>query len=201
MEPLRSQSRLDILVGSMMAGKTSALIRKLTILAEMGLSALYINHGIDNRSDANYSTHSPLLKNQDLNITTMKTTDLSCIATSDISQFDVIGIDEAQFFDESLIHFVHDMVDNHKKYVLVVGLDGDFKRQKFGHILDLIPFADNVAKLHAFCKRCASERKVLVNALFTHYTAAEQFSDDSIKVGGAEKYEAVCRECYLALQD
>jgi thymidine kinase len=197
MEPLRSQSRLDILLGSMMAGKTSALLRQLTQLSEMGLSVLYINHISDNRDDTPFSTHSPLLKNQQLDITTIRTNNLSEIPEAHFDGFDVIGIDEAQFFDQHLVNFVKNLVDIHKKYVIVVGLDGNFRREKFGYILDLIPLADNVTKLHAYCKRCAEHKKLLVNALFSHYTAAD--TNDTVIVGGAEKFEAVCRECYLEL--
>ena len=197
MEPLRSQSRLDILMGSMMAGKTSALLRVLTQLSEMGLTTLYINHDSDNRDKTPYSTHSPLLKNQKLNVDTMRTSNLLEIPISFLKDFDIIGIDEAQFFDHTLVDFVRDLVDVHKKYVIVVGLDGNFRREKFGHILDLIPIADNVTKLHAYCKSCAERKKTLVNALFTHYDAGG--GDNTVIIGGAEKFQAVCRDCYLEL--
>ena len=178
---------------------SSALLRKLTQLAEMGLAACYINHGIDNRAQTAYSTHSPLLQNQELSITTMKTCDLQALDMGSLKKHDVIGIDEAQFFDESLISFVRELVDVHNKYVIVVGLDGNFRREKFGHILDLIPLADNVTKLHAYCKECAATDKKLVRALFTHYTAPEKDVENTVIVGGAEKYQPVCRNCYLAL--
>ncbi len=198
MEPLRYQSRLDIYIGAMFSGKSSSMINTLTLLSEMGLKALYINHGIDDRSQFDYSTHSSLLKDRDLSISTMKTTNLQEIAISQIKPFDIIGIDEAQFFGQDLIFFVKDLVDVYHKYVIVVGLDGSYKREKFGYILDLIPLADNVVKLHAYCKRCSTMHKTLRSALFTHYTGD---SDDIIIVGGAEKYQAVCRECYLELND
>ncbi len=199
MEPFRSQSRLDILIGSMFSEKTSALLRKLTQLSEMGLSVLYINHVIDDRSQTVYSPPSPLLKGQTLNITTMKVTDFRSISVEDLDRVDVIGIDEAQFFDEYLIEFVRTLIDIHKKYVIVVGLDGNYRREKFGHILDLIPLADNVTKLHAYCKRCAENKKTLVSALFTHYNAPKDDTTGTVIVGGSEKYEALCRECYLQL--
>ena len=198
-EPLRYQSRLDIYLGPMFSGKSTTLIRKLTLLAEMGLNALYINHGIDTRSQSDYSTHSPLLQDCELMITTMKATKLQEIPISQLKSFDIIGIDEAQFFKEEMVPFVRELVDVHHKYVIVVGLDGSFKREKLGYTLDLIPMADNVVKLHAYCKRCATMNKTLRSALFTHYTAERLESDSIIIVGGAEKYQAVCRECYLEL--
>ena len=195
MEPLRSQSRLDIMLGSMFSGKSSALLRKLSQFEEMGLSALYINHDLDNRSGNAYSTHSPLLKDRPLEMTTLKTKNLESIEMSSLSPFDVIGIDEAQFFGEELVSFVKKLVENHNKYVIIVGLDGDYRREKFGYLLDLIPLADNVVKLHAYCKRCAENHKTLRNALFTHRTVAV----NGILVGGSESYDPVCRGCYLEL--
>lgn len=194
-EVQRSQSRLDIFIGSMMAGKTSALIRKLTLLAEMGFKPVYINHGNDTRAETVYSTHSALLEDRELAITTIRTTDLSVLPNLD--RFDVIGIDEAQFFGAELVEVVKHLVDVKQKYVIVVGLDGNFNREKFGYILDLIPIADNVHKLHAYCKQCALEKKTLVRALFSHYTGDPENS--GIDIGGVEKYQALCRDCYLQL--
>ncbi len=186
------------------------MVQQLALLAEMGLKALYINHGTDDRSKLNYSTHSPLLKDRELPITTMKATDLQKIPISQLEPFDVIGIDEAQFFEidtftatstsTSIVPFVKNLVDVHHKYVIIAGLDGSYKREKLGYILDLIPLADNVVKLHAYCKRCATKDKdkILRSATFTHYTGD---SDNIIVVGGSEKYLAVCRECYLELND
>ena len=164
----------------------------------MGLSALYINHGVDDRAKTMYSTHSTLLQNQNLNISATKTSNLLELSIDVLIQFDVIGIDEAQFFDDTLVPFVQNLVDVHKKYVIVVGLDGNFRREKFGHILELIPIADNVTKLHAYCKRCAERKKTLVNASFTHYVQGS-CDGDTVIVGGAEKYIALCRDCYLEL--
>lgn len=195
-EPLRYQSRLDIYIGSMFSGKSSMLIKTLSLLSEMGLKTLYINHSIDNRSETNYSTHSPLFQNCKVSIQTKKVPKLDDSLIKESSAFDVIGIDEAQFFEKELVTFVKDLVDVHKKYVIVTGLNGSYKREKMGYILDLIPIADSIIQLHAYCKRCLTIHKTLRPALFTYYTGT---LDNIIVVGGAEKYQAVCRECYLEL--
>lgn len=196
MATLSSQNRLDILLGSMYSAKTSALLRKLSQFAEMGLQVLYINHGIDTRATTDYSTHSKLLREGTINIPTVKTTNLESLDIEYLIKFDVIGIDEAQFFDANIVQFVLNLVEDHNKYLLVAGLDGTYKRNKFGHILDLIPYADNVTKLHAYCKPCSQRSKTLRAAIFTHYNGD---SNDLIVVGGEGMYEAVCRSCYLAL--
>lgn len=191
--------RLDILFGSMFSGKSSALIRKLSQLSgpPLYLSVLYINHAIDIRAETDFSSHSPLLKGQKLQYDTIKTDSITSL--NELAKgYDVIGIDETQFFDADIKDFVLELVEKHNKYVIVAGLDGDYRRNKFGHILDLIPFADNVTKLHAYCKPCAEERKTLVTALFTHYKSK---SDSNVIIGDDSIYQAVCRKCYLRYND
>lgn len=185
--------RLDIFIAPMFGGKSSSVLRKLTQMKEIGLNVLYINHCLDNRSTKGWSTHCPILKHNELDITIIKTDKLQNIEYDQIWEYDVIGIDEAQFFDKFLCEFVQTLVDKMNKYVIVAGLDGDYKRERFGHILDLIPLADNVAKLHAYCKICSREKKT-VSAIFTKYIGEETL--DNIIIGGADKYIPVCRKCY-----
>ena len=186
---------LHIYVGNMMSNKTSSLIRELVVDASIGLNVLYINHSLDERSPTIISTHNPMLK-LDCDLTTIKFIKTDKLSTVDISKYDVIGIDEAQFFAD-LYSTVKQWVDTTSKKVVVVGLDGTSQREKFGQILDLIPLCDTVTKLTAYCKRCAnSNPRKLIKAPFTH-----RFSDDSsvICVGGSNLYEPVCRSCYLEL--
>ena len=70
-----------------------------------------------------------------------------------LNEWDVIAIDEGQFFD-NLYNFCKHCVDTLGKHVIVSALDGDYKREKFGQVLDLIPICTSVCKLHAFCKEC-----------------------------------------------
>jgi|SRR3990172_12027304 len=188
---------LDIYLGPMFSGKSSALLRKLSLLAEMGLKVLYINHVIDNRGENLFSTHSPLLNGAKPEISMIKVAVLTEIDTKFLLSFDVVGLDESQFWGNELVPFVKGLVDDNGKYVIVAGLDGSYKREKFGYVLDLIPFADHVEKLSAFCKRCASSSRGLVPAIFTYYGGEKMV--DVVNVGGAEKYQAVCRNCYNEL--
>ena len=81
------------------------------------------------------------------------------------------------------------MVDHYKKHVFECGLDGDFKRNKFGQILDLIPLCDNVIKLKAVCQNCKK-----CDAIYTH-----RKTNDTAQTIVAEKdmYSALCRNCYI----
>lgn len=191
----RMTGRLDIMLGSMFSGKSSALLRKLSQLESMGEKVLYINHSIDIREETKYSTHCRLTKGRELTFDSIKLSTL--FLTENIKSYDVIGIDEAQFFGEDLISFVDSLLKN-KKYVIVVGLDGTADRKPFGYILQLIPLADNVAKLHAYCRHCYSSTKSLTTAIFSHKLSIENKNKD-VDVGASEKYIPVCRKCYEEL--
>ena len=83
------------------------------------------------------------------------------------------------------------MVENHNKIVYICGLDGDFKREKFGEILDLIPYCDKVTKLNSFCSKCRNGKKGLFSCRVSKET--EQV------VIGSDNYKPLCRKCYLSL--
>jgi thymidine kinase len=102
----------------------------------------------------------------------------------------VFLINEGQFFAE-LATFVQELLEK-KKTVVVCGLDGDFKRAKFGQMLDIIPLCDKVTKLTATCEMCK-----LANcpAIFT--VRLDSKTRDQVLVGGAETYKPVCRACYV----
>ncbi|KAF9679399.1 hypothetical protein SADUNF_Sadunf06G0011200 [Salix dunnii] len=105
-------------------------------------------------------------------------------------QLDVIGIDEAQFF-EDLYDFCHDVADHDGKTVIVAGLDGDYLRRSFGSVLDVIPLADSVTKLSAQCEICGKR------AFFTLRKTEETQTE---LIGGADIYMPVCRQHYVTGQ-
>ena len=85
-----------------------------------------------------------------------------------VEYYDIFLINEGQFF-EDLYDIVNLLTNLHKKRVYISGLDGDFKRRKFGSILDVIPLCDDVVKIKAICKRCKKR-----DAIFTHRLSNEQ---------------------------
>lgn len=220
------EGELHLIGGSMCAGKSTELLRRLMRYTATGSKVVYVNHQIDTRSKGPYSTHNKLYKEKVLNIKNMKfisVAELKSLLDKDsdikLSNYDVIGIDEAQFFSDlkdSVTHFVEKL----GKYVIVSGLTNDFKRNKFGQILDLEPIADSITKLTALCKRCSSSRKK-VKAIFSHRMvkiedkergeqndgneSGEQVKVDGcednkqVKVGGTDEYIPLCRKCYLTL--
>jgi len=107
-----------------------------------------------------------------------------------IQDYDVIGIDEGQFF-ENLAEFCDTLAFKGKK-IVVSGLDADFRREPFPEITKLIPRAESVLKLTAVCTGCGNSASF--SQRITKNTEIEL-------VGGAEIYRAVCRNCYASLSD
>ena len=109
---------------------------------------------------------------------------MSVVGTDEYYNADVIAVDEAQFF-EGLRPFVEQALKE-EKHVILAGLDGDFKQQVFGEILELIPLADEVTKLKALCMVC-------MNGTLGPFTKRTVKNDEQELVGDADVYRAVCR--------
>lgn len=181
---------LDIIIGPMYAGKTSELLRRLNMCVLMGFRCLFVNHKLDNRSQSNFSTHNNQLGEINNKIKTIKLQNISeCLSM--IENYDIIGIDEGQLFKD-LKEAVYDIVNNYGKKVIVSGLNGDFQMKKFGDIIDLIPFCENITKLNPFCLTCC-QNGIIKPANFSKRIGG---GDKIIEIGGTEHYIPVCRKCY-----
>lgn len=102
----------------------------------------------------------------------------------DIAKYSVIGIDEVQFFKDSVE--IAQKLANSGKIVICAGLDGDFMGRPFGRVTELVPIAEDITKLKAVCMRCHED------ASFTYRIS----NDEEVEViGGSDKYIAVCRSC------
>ena len=99
---------------------------------------------------------------------------------------DIIGIDETQFFNESIINTCNQLA-NYGKRIIIAGLDRDYKAIPFGPMANLLAHADRITKLNAICMVCGNE------ASFSQRLTND---DSQILVGESEKYEARCRNCY-----
>lgn len=187
-------SDLTIHLGPMFSGKSTALLRSLGTYADLGFSCLYVNSKIDSRASATgeiVSNHSRAYSSVSSKVDVIA---VDSLAEVDIKDVKVIGVDEAQFFDDLLL--VVDWVECEDKIVEVAGLDGSFERQPMGKVLELIPFADTVNKLKAACKECLQQNR-LKNAPFTARTVQNK---NPVLVGGFEYYTPLCRKCYLRLR-
>ncbi len=174
---------LHLILGPMFSGKTTELIRIYNKYTACGIKCLMINHG----SDTRYSNEGHVTSHSQEQIKSLNLIKLQHLAGV-FGYYDVFLINEGQFFPD-LYDVVKMLVDNQKKHVFVCGLDGDFKREKFGQILDLIPLCDNVVKLKAVCQNCKKS-----DAIYTY-----RKTNDTQQTIVAEKnmYSALCRNCYI----
>ena len=175
---------LELIIGPMFSGKTSKLIELYRQYTFCNVPILVVNHSLDKRYDnEKLSTHDKTM------IPCLSVTNLSDIITPEnIQKYSVILINEGQFF-EDINETVRRLVEVHQKTVYVCGLDGDFQRKKFGGLLDLIPFADNIVKLHSLCFNCKNGTKAPFTCRLSQET--EQ------TVIGSDSYVPLCRKCYL----
>ena len=179
----KENGTLRLFVGPMYAGKTSKLIETYTEAINPQQNVIVLTHS----SEIRYSIDQ-LSTHDQKQISCFKYDKINTFVQDkhhDISHSQVILIDEAQFF-EDLIE-IRELVDTHHKHIFVFGLDGDFKRNKFGHILDLIPVCDSVEKLTAKCNMCNNK------AIFSRRIIN---SGQQILVGSNESYQPMCRKCY-----
>ena len=186
MNSLYESGYLEIILGPMYSGKTSRLVEIYKQCKLCNIPVAVINHSIDTRYDSGdlLSTHDKI------KIPCIKTTNLFDIyENEDVYLSKVILINEGQFFPD-LYHFVKDMISNiNKKKVYICGLDGDFKRQKFGEILDLIPLCDKVTKLTSICSLCKNGNPGIFS---------KRISDEKEQtLVGSDNYIPVCRICYV----
>lgn len=161
---------LHLIFGPMFSGKTTFL----STISEPNL--IYINHTFDTRGEIFYS-HNPsiIIKNG------IKT---DILKDKDILEYDTILIDESQFFT-NIKETVLRWVEEYGKTVYVCGLHGDYKREPFGELLDLIPYSDTINYLKATCD-CSKP------ALFSKRIV----KDEKQILVGANEYKSVCRTCY-----
>lgn len=180
---------LHVIVGPMFAGKTTTLLRRIKAESCNGRSSALIKSNKDNR----YALDS---------IVSHDGEKLPCWSLADLSSFrekvgseaydklEVIGIDEAQFF-EDLYDFCHKAADHDGKTIIVAGLDGDYLRRSFGSVLDIIPIADTVTKLTARCELCGKR---------AYFTLRKTEETETELIAGADVYMPVCRKHYVSGQ-
>jgi thymidine kinase len=195
--------RLEIELGPMSSGKTTELVRKLGSYVDLddSFTALYINHASDDR-DVNgdgivTSHHSQFTKLSD-RIVAKKIGRLSEISPEEIVKYDLIGIDEIQFFPD-LVATVVEWVDVYHRNIVCVGLDGTFERKPWKNVMNLLPYADSFKKKNAICKQCVLDSKHkgdLVKAPFTFCNTPSMNSSVPL-IGGLDIYTPLCRKHYV----
>lgn len=165
----------------MFSGKSEELVRRLrrALIARQKIQVF--KPRADTRDEAE------LLVTRDKRVlaahSVANTEELRAMVAPDVQ---VVGIDEAQFFDEDLVALVTELADSGVR-VIVAGLDQDYLRQPFGPMPRILALAEFVDKVHAVCVRCGA---------LAHYSQRIAGGDEQVQVGDSEAYEARCRHCY-----
>jgi thymidine kinase len=170
---------LEVICGSMFSGKTEELIRKLNRAKIAKQKVEIFKPAIDTR----YHEIDIVSHNSNAIRSTPVNSAHEILILSADSQ--VIGIDEAQFFDEGLVEVCTKLADSGKR-VIVAGLDMDFQGKPFGPIPQLLAIAEYVTKVHAICVICGE---------LASYSYRKTKNNAQVMLGETESYEARCRKC------
>ena len=171
---------IELICGSMFSGKTEELIRRLTRARIAKLNVRIVKPALDTRyHEENIVSHSAL---SIPSIPVRTATEIPALA----GNCDVVGIDEAQFFDKEIID-VCNILANQGKRVIVAGLDMDFSGKPFGCMPQLMSIAEYVTKVHAICVVCGD---------IAHYSYRLVPSKERVLLGETDSYEARCRRCF-----
>ena len=198
---IEHNGELILFLGPMFSSKSTRLIAELTTCADLSHQCLFINHSSDVRETAQQegcvTTHHSSFRKMSEKITQVKLNKLSDLQL-DISRFDVIGVDELQFFcdaDEVIRHWVIDL----NKTVYCASLNGDFRMQPFGQTHLLISLASNIIMLSARCTMCQRKTKgisrpLMIDAHFTGKIGGDK--NKIVDIGAENLYQPLCISCH-----
>ncbi len=171
---------IEVVCGSMFSGKTEELIRRLRRAQFANQVIAIFKPAIDNRySDVEVVSH-------DFHKITSTPIKSPAEMLKVGPEVQVVGVDEAQFFDETLVEVCQALADRGIR-VIVAGLDTDYLGQPFGAMPRLMAVAEDVQKVHAICVKCG--------ALANHSHRLSK-SKDLVLLGEKDVYEPLCRDCY-----
>ncbi len=183
-EEYQRKGRIEVVCGSMFSGKTEELIRRMR-RAEFARQHVEIyKPAIDTR----YSEEEVVSHDAKAIMSTPVDSPSSILLLA--SEADVVGIDEAQFFDDSIVDVCNQLALAGKR-VIVAGLDMDFKGKPFGPMPALLAVAEEVTKVHAICVKCGAL------AYVSHRIVK---SDKQVLLGEKDEYEPLCRACYANVE-
>lgn len=174
------RGRIEVICGSMFSGKTEELIRRLKRAQFARQRVEIYKPSIDTR----YSEADVVSHDQNAMASTPVDSSAGLLLLADAAE--VVGIDEAQFFDDGLVDVVSQLALRGKR-VIVAGLDMDFRGIPFGPMPALCAIAEEVTKVHAICVRCG-------NLAYVSHRKVE--GERRVMLGEQEEYEPLCRHCY-----
>lgn len=174
---------VEVICGSMFSGKTEELIRRMR-------RAEFANQKVEifkPRLDVRYSAEDVVSHDaKAIRCTPVDSARNISILATDV---DVVGIDEAQFFDEAIVEVCRELANGGVR-VIVAGLDMDFMGKPFGPMPNLMAEAEYVTKVHAICVRCGN---------LAHHSHRLAAGDKLVMLGEKDTYEPICRHCFNEL--
>lgn len=188
MNEIGRNGRLEVITGSMFAGKTEELIRRIRRLKYAKKNFVVFKPAIDDR----YSKEEVVSHNGD-SVKAFVIQDPFEIYDYIDEHVDAVAVDEVQFFPSTIVPVLDDLADRNIR-VIAAGLDCDFRGEPFGCMPQLLTRAEQVTKLSAICTSCgapATRTQRLVNQQPASY------NDPIVLVGAKESYEPRCRHCHI----
>ena len=176
----RTTGWIEVICGSMFSGKTEELIRRLR-RARIARQQVEVYKPA---LDARYSDEEVVSHDENAVATTPVETASQILLMT--SEADVVGIDEAQFFDDELLAVCRELANDGRR-VVVAGLDTDYRAEPFDPIPQLMAVAEHVTKLHAVCVVCGAP---------ANHSQRIVPGEDRVLVGATEAYEPRCRQCF-----
>ncbi len=181
----RSRGHVEVITGGMFSGKSEELLRRL----RRAIIARQVAQAFKPNSDTRHDPERVVTRdNRELAAESVRDSrDLESRLLDDVQ---VVGIDEAQFFDAALVDLVDRLADRGLR-VIVAGLDLDYRRRPFGPMPAILAMAEYVDKMHAICVVCGGE---------AHYSQRTAGGGEQLQIGDVESYEARCRRCYAPFE-
>lgn len=183
LESAKKAGSIEVICGSMFSGKTEELIRRLRRAQFANLKVEIFKPSIDLR----YSRDTLVSHNSNSLLSTSVEHSANILLYA--VDVEVVGIDEAQFFDMGIVE-VSQILANRGVRVIVAGLDMDYQGKPFGPMPNLMAVAEYVTKVHAICVRCGD---------IAHHSYRLTSDDKLVLLGEKESYQAVCRGCFKTL--
>ena len=170
---------IEVICGSMFSGKTEELIRRLKRAKIANQKIQIFKPSLDSRNNEYIESHD---KNRIKSLTVKTSYDVYDIG----KDFDVIGIDEVQFFDDEIVSVCNSLANNGVR-VIAAGLDMDYLGNPFGPMPNLMAIAEYVTKVHAICSKTGN---------IANYSYRKNKEDSIILIGEKDEYEALSREIF-----
>jgi len=182
----RSAGWIEVIAGSMFSGKSEELIRRLRRAKIARQKVQVFKPEIDSRFSNDHIVSHSEMKHESANVRTAA--DVLANLEPDT---EVVGIDEAQFFENELVAIVNELARLGLR-VIVAGLDQDYTGKPWEPMPQLLAVAEYITKTHAICMKCGQP---------ANYTQRTFESEERVAVGGAGMYEARCRQCFVPHAD